>query len=516
MFTRVLSSHEGSDVAQRAIIFGITSRICRVISRFTFISMIFLSLLISSFALAQTEVEFERLEVSFWPEYDRSSVLVIIQATLSPEISFPATVSLPIPTSVGEPHAVAFRSEAGELLQADYTRQVNGDWATISVVTDYPAVRLEYYDRLTFEDQDRSYTFTWPGGVDLGAFSYEVQQPLGASDLRVTPPGEPLVGEDGLTYLGKDLGTQPASSTFEITFSYMKPTPGFSGENPSIKDVIPLASLEVALWPEFDRSQVLVIYRATLPSDVALPTSVSLPIPTDVSDPHAVAIYGADGELMDAEYSRGVEGEWATIMVETESRGVWLEYYDDLTIEGQAREFEFIWPGGLALGTFAYEIQQPVGASEMKITPRGEGQFEEDGFFYYRRVLGPALADTDYLISLTYSKTTSGLSVDSLTPGPSLARPSTTRGGTPDLGAWLPLVIGGFGAILLVIGVIYIFRLRREEVVARPRPRRRRPAKKKAKDLHEIDASPVFCHQCGLQANVSDRFCRRCGTQLRQ
>lgn len=469
-----------------------------------------------SFAVAQTEVEIERLEVSFWPEYDRSSVLVIIEANLSPETSLPSTVSLPIPTRVGEPHAVAVRSEDRELLQADYTRQVNGDWAMITVVTDSPAVRLEYYDRLTFENRDRSYTFNWPGGIDLGAFFYEVKQPLGVSDLKITPQGETSVGEDGLTYMRKELGNQPASSTVEIEFSYVRPMPGFSGKNPSIRNVSPLEFLEVALWPEFDRSQVLVIYRATIPSDVAFPTSVGLPIPADVGEPHAVAIFGADGALQDAEYTRDVEGEWATITVETESRGVWLEYYDDLTIEGQERVFQFIWPGGIDLGTFAYEIQQPVGASEMKITPQGVGGFEEDGFFYYRWALGPALVDTDYLISLIYLKTTSGLSVDSLAPGPSLARPSITRGGTPDLGPWLPLVIGGFGALLLVIGSIYLLRLRREEAVARPRQRRRRSTKKKAKDLHEIDASPVFCHQCGLQAGVSDHFCRQCGTQLRQ
>ncbi len=278
----------------------------------------------------------------------------------------------------------------------------------------------------------------------------------------------------------------------------------------------PLELLEVALWPEFDRSEVLVIYRALLPSDVSLPTSVSLPIPAEVEEPHAVAIYGSDGALLDAGYTRDVEGEWATITVETESRGIWLEYYDALIIEGQERKFNFLWPGGVALGTFAYKVQQPVGASGMRITPLGGGRFEEDGFFYYARDLGPALAETDFLISVTYFKTTSGLSVDSLPPSPLVVRPAITRGGTPDLGRWLPWVIGGFGVVLLAIGGFYFLRLRREEAVARPRPRRRRSAKKKAKDLAEIDASPVFCHQCGLQAGVSDHFCRRCGAQLRQ
>ena len=485
-------------------------------SRFALLTLILLSVLISSSAVAQTEVEIERLEVSLWPEHDRSSVLVICKVKLSPETPLPATVSLPIPARVGEPHAVAMRSEGGELLRVDHTRQVVDEWAMITMATDTLEVRLEYYDRLTFEDRNRSYTFIWPGGIDLGTFFYEVQQPLGASDLRVTPPGETSVGEDGLTYVGKDLGTQLASSTVEINLSYTKSTPGFSGTPPTIEDVTPLEVLEVALWPEFDRSQVLVIYRALLPSDVSLPTSVGVPIPADVGEPHAVAIYGADGALLDAEYARDVEGEWATITVETESQGLWLEYYDTLIVEGQEREFEFLWPGGVALGTFAYEIQQPVGASEMKITPSGGGQFEEDDFFYYRRDLGPALAETDFLINVTYFKTTSGLSIDSLTTGPSLVRPSTTRGGTPDLGRWLPWVIGGFGVVLLAIGGIYVLRLRREEAAARPRPRRRRSAKKKAKDLLEIDASPVFCHQCGLQAGVSDHFCRRCGTQLRQ
>jgi hypothetical protein len=386
----------------------------------------------------------------------------------------------------------------------------------VTVVTDNLEVRLEYYDSLTFEDRHRSYSFIWPGGIDLGSFFYEIQQPLGASDLRVTPPGETSVGEDGLMYFGKDLGAQSASSTVEINLSYTKSTPGFSGGPLSTKNVAPLELLEVALWPEFDRSQMLIIYRALLPSDVSLPASVGLPIPADVGEPHAVAIYGANGALLDAEYTRDVEGEWATITVATESRGVWLEYYEALIMEEQERKFEFLWPGGFVLGTFAYEIQQPVGVSEMKITPPGVGRLEEDGFFYYRRDLGPAFTSTDFLISLTYLKSTSGLSVDSLTPSPSLVRPTTTRGGTPDLGLWLPWVVGGFAAILLVIGGLYFLRFRREEANARLLPRRRFSNEKKAHDLHEIDASPVFCHQCGLQAGVSDYFCRRCGARLRQ
>ncbi|HEY43329.1 MAG TPA: hypothetical protein G4O11_05025, partial [Anaerolineae bacterium] len=183
-----------------------------VILRYLFLPLILLGALMSTSAEAQTEAEIDRLEVSLWPEYDRSAVLVIYRVQLSPETPLPAIVSLPIPAGVGEPHAVATRSEGGELLLADYTRQVMGDWSMVTVVTDSLHVRLEYYDPLTFVGQYRSYSFIWPGGLDLGAFLYEVQQPLGASNLGITPPGEASVGEDGLIYFKKDLGPQPVSS----------------------------------------------------------------------------------------------------------------------------------------------------------------------------------------------------------------------------------------------------------------------------------------------------------------
>lgn len=56
----------------------------RVISRFLLLHLILLSVLVPASAVAQREVAIERLVVSMWPEYDRSSVLVILRAKLSP------------------------------------------------------------------------------------------------------------------------------------------------------------------------------------------------------------------------------------------------------------------------------------------------------------------------------------------------------------------------------------------------------------------------------------------------
>ena len=43
-----------------------------------------------------------------------------------------------------------------------------------------------------------------------------------------------------------------------------------------------LADLEIALWPEYDQPQVLVIYRAQLEQDTLLPAAVSLGLPAGV------------------------------------------------------------------------------------------------------------------------------------------------------------------------------------------------------------------------------------------
>ena len=58
-------------------------------------------------ALAQTDTEVEQFEVILWPEYDRPNILVINKVRFTDETSLPATVSLVIPKTAGEPHAVA-------------------------------------------------------------------------------------------------------------------------------------------------------------------------------------------------------------------------------------------------------------------------------------------------------------------------------------------------------------------------------------------------------------------------
>jgi hypothetical protein len=462
---------------------------------------------------AQQAPKVESLEVAFWPEFDEPKMLVFYRAQLPLDTPMPAIISLPIPARVGEPLAVAKWHTDGSLDdQVEWNRQVDGQWATIQIQTDTPGVWLEYYDVLTFDGDERSYVFEWPGGVEVEEFSYELQHPPEAREVKITPAGEFASGDFGLAYTRGEIGYQASSSTFSLEVSYQKSSGALTNELLSAPSSA-LESLQVSLWPEYDRAAVLVFYRARLPDDTPLPATVRLPVPAGVGTPLAVAQWFPDGRLSDnVPWNRQVTGEWATIEILTNTTGVWVEYYADLQIDDQKRDFTFNWPGGIDVDSFNYEVQQPTGASDFQVTPVGTSSVHNDGFLYHEGAFGAQSSSSTISFSLTYNNPTSQLS-----ESPSLVRPEVTQGGTPDLGTWLPWVLGIFGVGLLAFGIIFFLRSSRPQVRAPSARRRRRPSKKKKEEGERVvDASPVFCHICGTQAAVSDHFCRRCGTQLRR
>jgi hypothetical protein len=188
------------------------------------VALLGLGLFAAGAVYAQETVDLERLEVVIWPEYDRPEALVMLRGFLPADTIFPATVILPMPASTTI-NAVAKRVDDGRLILADYSRQVQGDWVSLSIVSDVPEVRLEYYMPLALNDAERRLVFSWPGGVDVGDVAYEVQQPYGAEDLVVTPaPDRQQSGFDGLTYHHASLGSKSALDTFSIEITYTKAT----------------------------------------------------------------------------------------------------------------------------------------------------------------------------------------------------------------------------------------------------------------------------------------------------
>jgi hypothetical protein len=290
----------------------------------------------------------------------------------------------------------------------------------------------------------------------------------------------------------------------------------FSAVHPAwSQEAIPLQELQIAFLPEYDQPAMLVIYRATLPDGIALPASVTLPIPASVGDPLAVAWRDSGGSLLNARYTRTVDGEWARIAVEAEGSQIQLEYYQPLATQGDRRSFTFHWPGGALIESLRYEVQQPPLATDFEVTPPAQEQrvSSQDQLTYHLGDMGRVEIAQEFTIGIAYDNPTGSLTTSLLMPTSPIvpAEPASRR--TPDLTDYLPWAAGGVGLVLVVAGAFLYLRAQRREASTPPR-RRHRPDRGEGEG--GLDAGTIFCHNCGTRASVTDQFCRQCGTRLRR
>jgi hypothetical protein len=285
----------------------------------------------------------------------------------------------------------------------------------------------------------------------------------------------------------------------------------------SAQTALTLPSAEVDLWPEYDRSDMLVIYHFTLPPSVSLPYEMTVRIPASAGDPNGVAARQPDNSLFKIPYDTKVEGNWSLIIFRATTLDIQVEYYDPgLQKNGADRHFVFNWPGDYAVNSLTIQVQQPLDASNMQITPSlGGGQAGSDGLTYYTADEGAMKIGQSFTVTVDYKKPDDKLS------GPTVkVQSSAPLSATPESRfSWttlLPWALGVLGVLLIVGGGTWYWWTGREKKELGPRRARRKPAVNEtnpAKD--DSDGGFVYCHNCGKRANPGDRFCRTCGTALR-
>jgi hypothetical protein len=278
---------------------------------------------------------------------------------------------------------------------------------------------------------------------------------------------------------------------------------------------LPLSLVEADLWPEFDRPTMLVIYRITLSPQAALPAELRLRLPTAAGAPNAVASKQPDGSLITIPYTQEAAGEWTWLVFQAPSPELQIEYYDpDLVKDGSSRHFVYTWPGDYAVESFNVEVQQPVGASEMRIKPgMADGKPGSDGLMYYQLDVGQLQEGQPVEITVDYQKTGDELSANSapIEPSGPLTGASTGR---LSMTQALPWVLGFLGVTLIVGGGVWYWLSGRGKAQEERPPRPRHRPSARAEPLEEAGGH-VYCHQCGKRASSGDLFCRACGTQLR-
>ena len=269
-----------------------------------------------------------------------------------------------------------------------------------------------------------------------------------------------------------------------------------------------LASLQIEIWPEFDRkATALVILKGEIAANVPLPAAVNLRIAARSGGPTAVASSATlGGSLANMNYERKDAGEFITLTFNAPERIFHIEYYDPLSITTPKRNYTYAWTGDLATDQLRLVVQEPAAASDVSVQPALSGTAAgQDGLRYRSGELGPSAAGKRQEISLRYTKSDSRTSNEILKPQASV--PSASVSSPPqaaetgvgpsklELAAWLVGIVAALGIGLGVWAGVMWWYGRKEA----PEPK---------------SQGSRFCRKCGAPTASGDRFCSKCGAKL--
>jgi hypothetical protein len=259
-----------------------------------------------------------------------------------------------------------------------------------------------------------------------------------------------------------------------------------------------LASLQIEIWPEFDRPAALVILRGELAADVALPAAVSLRIAASSGGPTAVASSTGPGAgLSNMQHERKNAGDFITVSFEAAQRLFHVEFYEPLATGTPERTYTYVWPGDFAADRLSVILQEPAGALNLSVQPFLDGTATGQYGLRYRSMdRGAMEAGKQLPIKISYTKADSRTSEQILQPNSAnsslLPTPSST-GKTP---RWWALIFAIAAALVIAAWVAYLWWRLRVKTSA-PQPK-----------------GAGFCSQCGTRSAPGDRFCSKCGAPL--
>lgn len=273
---------------------------------------------------------------------------------------------------------------------------------------------------------------------------------------------------------------------------------------------IALASLTVALWPEYDRPEVLAIYQGELAPEVSLPATVSIEVPASVQQMHAVAYLDENTNTLITldEFRLEVTSQGKRLTLTTPAQRFHAEYYADdlLTREGDTRTIHYVFTATMAIANFRFEVQQPLGALDFVSDPMPVSMEKRgDSLFYAQYPVEMLTAGASWSLRVSYRRTTDILSFDAThRTVESFSSPSASTAASTGLSLeWSAALVGSF---FLGAGLGYF---------VRDRLRRRHPGSAPHTGSVWHDPAANYCYRCGARLYPKALYCHLCGTPRR-
>lgn len=259
-----------------------------------------------------------------------------------------------------------------------------------------------------------------------------------------------------------------------------------------------LASLQIEIWPEYDRPAALVILKGELAADVALPAAVSLRLAAASGGPTAVAASTGPGTaLFNLKHERKNADDFITVSFEAAQRLFHVEFYEPLATAKPERSYTYVWPGDFAVDRLHVILQEPAGALFVTAQPSLDATTTgQNGLRYRSSELGARKAGTPLPVKISYTKSDPRTSEQILQPKTPDVASAPAPGSTGKSPRWWALVFAVAAALVIAAWAAYLWWRMRVKTTA-PQP-----------------GGAGFCAKCGTRAGADDRFCSKCGAKL--
>jgi hypothetical protein len=290
---------------------------------------------------------------------------------------------------------------------------------------------------------------------------------------------------------------------------------------------ITLSEMSVALWPEYDKAGVLVIYSGMLSPDARLPVDIAFAIPASVGKPSATAGIDEQGSFRYRQYEAVVQGDTLLVRYNLPYRRFQFEYYyDPLNGQEADRQFDFSYQADYAVDSFTWEVQEPSGSVDFRTSPPADSRTFEAQLPLNVIEMGSLAAGATAGVTVGYRKESAALSVEAL----GLPTPSSVEfedAPRQQTGSRSLLIIGISTAIVIGVVLALVWWLRVQSKTPMNRQARRAAARKAGSQpaggparspaprrmSERVDTASVtgYCHQCGRALKADERFCPGCG-----
>ncbi len=209
--------------------------------KFFLMFILVVMLVFPTLASAQADVTLSNVSVQLWPEYDQPSMLVIVDFQVAADTVLPVDLVFRLPQDANL-IAVASYTADGSLMNAVFDGPVVvGDGQSFTVTAAENTVyRFEYYQPLTFNGEQRLFSYLWDGDYTVNEFSIRVLEPVDITSLSTIPELSSISQENGLKYFDGENVKLASGEQFTLNLEYKKTSNTLIASSQGVQPVAPV------------------------------------------------------------------------------------------------------------------------------------------------------------------------------------------------------------------------------------------------------------------------------------